>query len=145
MSHNACTVFLYMIYRLDFFPVIIITFSSRYCQSYCSYFNVLLALLLYLHILSFIVLLLLCTLVGPLLANLYYFSVSRTESRYRELIVEHILIQLFSGEFSFFFLTCLIQIWWMILLMIVYFIYVILSLCLVVYAYMCALLLILTA
>ena len=30
------------------------------------------------------------------------FLVSRSESRYRELIVEHILIQLFSGEFSFF-------------------------------------------
>ena len=33
MSHHACTVSLYMIYRLDF-PVIVITFSSRYCQTY---------------------------------------------------------------------------------------------------------------
>jgi len=30
------------------------------------------------------------------------FSVSISESRYRELIVEQILVQLFSGEFSFF-------------------------------------------
>ena len=39
---------------------------------------------------------------GPLLTELYYFSVSRSERRYRELIIEHILIQLFSDEFSFF-------------------------------------------
>ena len=36
------------------------------------------------------------------LTDLYYFLVSRLESWYRELIVEHILIQLFSGEFNFF-------------------------------------------
>jgi len=125
MSHHACSVFLYMIYRPGFLYVTVITYSFRYCQSCCSYFNALLALLLYLHILSFIVLFLSCTLIGPLLTNLYYFSVSRSESRYRELIVEHILIQLFSDEFSFFFLTCLIQIWWMILLMFLYFIYAI--------------------
>ena len=127
------------------FHVIVITYSFRYCQSYCSYFNALLALLLYLHILSFIVLLLLCTLTCLLLTDLYYFSVSKSESQYRELIIEHILVQLFSSEFSFFFLTCLIQIWWMILLMIMFFIYVLLSLRLILYAYMCAILLILIA
>ena len=33
-----------------------------------------------------------CTLVGPLLTDLYYFSVFRSESQYRELIVENILV-----------------------------------------------------
>jgi len=42
-----------------------------------------------------------CTPAGPLLMNLYYFSVSRLESWYREMIVEHILVQLFFGEFNF--------------------------------------------
>ena len=75
--------------------------------------------------------------------ELYYFSVSRSESQYIELIVEHILVQLFCGEFSLFsFFTCLIQILWMILFIFHYFIYVILSLLLVVYAYMCAILLV---
>ena len=37
-----------------------------------------------------------------LLMDLYYFSVFRSESRYRELIVDHILVQLFSSEFNFF-------------------------------------------
>ena len=36
MSHHACMVLLYMIYRLNF-PVIVITFSSWYCQTYCSF------------------------------------------------------------------------------------------------------------
>ena len=83
--------------------VIVITFSFRYCQIYYSYyFNTLLALLLHFHILSPTVLFSLCTLAGPVLTNLYYFSVSRLGSWYRELIVEHILVQSFSGEFSFF-------------------------------------------
>ena len=43
-----------------------------------------------------------CTLAGLLLMDLYYFSISRSESRYIELIIEHILVQLLSGEFSFF-------------------------------------------
>ena len=34
---------------------------------------------------------------GPL----YYFSVSRSERWYRELFIDHILVQLFSSEFSF--------------------------------------------
>jgi len=111
---TSCMVFLYLIYRLDF-SVIVITFSSRY------YFNALLVLLLYLHILSFIVLLSSCTLAGPLM-NLYYFSVSRSERRHRELIINHILVQLFCDEFSLFpYLACLIQMWWMILFMFQYF------------------------
>ena len=43
-----------------------------------------------------------CTLVGPVLTDLYYFSMFRSESRYRELIVERILNQFSSGKFSFF-------------------------------------------
>jgi len=43
-----------------------------------------------------------CIFAGPLLTYLYYFSVSRLQNQYRELIIEHILIQSFSGEFSFF-------------------------------------------
>ena len=82
------------------------------------------------------------SLAGPLLTDLYYFLVSRLESWYRELIVKYILFQLFSSEFSSFFLNCPIQIWWMILFMIQFFIYVILSLYLVVCAYMCAILLV---
>ena len=102
MSHYACMVSLYMIYRLDF-PVIVITFSSRYCQTYrTSYFNALLVMLLPFHILSFCYSFPSCTLAGLLLTDLYYFSIFRSESRYRELIVEHILVQLFSDEFSFF-------------------------------------------
>ena len=110
MSHHACTVLLYMIYHPNY-SYIVITVNSRYCQTYCSsYFNALLVLLLHFHVLT-------CTLVGPLLTDYYYFSVSRSESQYRELIVNRILVQSFSGEFSFF-LTYLIQIWWMILFMI---------------------------
>jgi len=75
---------------------------------------------------------------GPL----YYFSVFRSESRYRELSVDNILVQLFSGEFSFPSLTCLIQIKWMILFIVQFFIYVILSLRLIVYAYIYAILLV---
>jgi len=84
-------------------PVIVITFSSRYCQSYYFYyFNALLVSLLNFHFLSFTVPFPLCTLAGPLLTDFYYFLVSRWERGYRELIVEHILVQLFSAEFSFF-------------------------------------------
>ena len=100
MSHRACTVSLYIIFRLDFF-IIVITFSSRYCQTYYSY--ALLVLLLYFQILSFTVLFPSCTLAGLVLTDLYYFSVSRSESWYRKWIVEHILVQLSSSEFSFFF------------------------------------------
>jgi len=59
-------------------------------------------LLLHLYILLFTVLFPSCTLAGPLLTDLNYFLVSRSDSRYRELIVEHILVLLFSGEFYFF-------------------------------------------
>ena len=55
--------------------------------------------------------------------------------------VEHIMVQSSSGEFSFPFLTCFIQIWWIILLMIQYLIYVYLYLRFIIYAYMCAILL----
>jgi len=56
MLHHACTISLYMIYRLDF-PIIIISFSSQYCQTYhTSCFNALLVLLPHFHILSFTVL-----------------------------------------------------------------------------------------
>ena len=73
MSHHACMVSLYMIYHLDF-PVIVITLSSRYCQTYCSY--VLFVLLLYLHVLSFIVLLLSCVqLLVHLWRTLLFFSI----------------------------------------------------------------------
>ena len=71
--------------------IIVITFSSRYWQTYCSsYFNALLVLLLHFHILSFTILFSSCTLAGPLLTDhYYYFSVSRSASWYSELIVEH--------------------------------------------------------
>jgi len=83
-------------------PIIVITFSFWYRQPYCSYyFNAPLVLLLYFHILSFTVLSPSCTLVGPLLTDHYYFSVSKSENRYRELIIEYILVQLFFGEFNF--------------------------------------------
>jgi len=142
MSQHACTVLLYMIYHPDY---------SYYCyyfqfsilpNNYSYYFHALLVLLLHFHILSFTILFPSCTVVGLVLMDLYYFLVFRSESRYRGLIVEHILVQLSFGEFSFFFSTCLIQIWWMILFMIQYFIYVLLSLRFVVYAYMCTVLLV---
>ena len=83
-------------------PIVVITFNSRYCQTYCSYcLNALLVLVLHFHILSFTILFPLC-LIGPLLMDLYYFSISISKSQYRELIIEHILVQLFSVEFSFF-------------------------------------------
>ena len=59
-------------------------------------------LLLHLHILPFTILFPLCTLTGPLLMDLYYLSVSKSESQSRGLIVEHILVLLTSAEFSFF-------------------------------------------
>jgi len=43
-----------------------------------------------------------CTLTVPVLMDLYCFSASRSKSRYRKLIVDHILVQLFFDEFSFF-------------------------------------------
>jgi len=53
MSHYACTTLLYMTCHL----IIVITFSYRYCPKYrTSYFNALLVLLLYFHILSFTIL-----------------------------------------------------------------------------------------
>jgi len=74
MSHHACTVSLYTIYHLDF-SVIVITFSSRYCQTYrASYFNALLVLLRHFHILSFTVLFPSCTLTSLLLMNFIIFQ-----------------------------------------------------------------------
>ena len=80
-------------------PVIIIIFSSRYCQTYClmSYL-----LLLHFHILSFIVLFPSVLFASPLLTDLYIiFQYLDLKSWYRELFVDHILLSLFSGEFSF--------------------------------------------
>jgi len=59
-------------------------------------------MLLHFHNHSLTVLFPSCTLPGPVLMDLYYFSVSRLESEYRELIVERILVQPYSGKFSFF-------------------------------------------
>jgi len=99
MSHHTCTILLYMMYRLDF-PIIVITFSSRYCQ------NIVLKsflLLLFLHILFYYSFLFVyscwCASDGH-----YYFSVSRSESWYRDLIVEHMLVQSYSSVSSFSFL-----------------------------------------
>jgi len=87
-------------------------------------------------------LLFLCTLASPVLTDLYIFLVPRSESRYRELIIEHIMVQSLLRWASFSYLTCLIQIWWMILFMIQYLIYLLLSLYFIVYVYMCAILLV---
>ena len=138
MSHHACMIFLYIIYHPDYscycnyFQFSILSNILFLCPTYCYYFFIF-------SLLSFFPFVYSCWSAsdGPLL----YFSVFRSGSRYRELIIEHILLQLFSGKFSFF-LTCLIQIWWMKLFMFQYFIYVLLSLRLVVYAYMCATLLV---
>ena len=43
-----------------------------------------------------------CTLAGLLLTDFIIFQYLDSESQYRELIVEHILVQLSSGQFSFF-------------------------------------------
>jgi len=112
MSHYACTVSLYMIYRPDYsfycyyfqfsIPLIILFLLFQYSTRAVTTFSYSLFLLFFFPS---------CTLAGPLLTDLYYFSVFRSESWYRELIVEHILVQLFSGEFSLFsFLACLTQI-----------------------------------
>ena len=102
MSYHACTVSMHMIYPLDF-SVIVITFSSWYCQTYrTSYFNALLVLLLHFNILSFTVLFL-CVLLLVRFWRTFIIFLSRSESWCRKLIVEHILVQLFSGEFSFFY------------------------------------------
>ena len=102
ISHHACTAFLYMIYRLGY---------SCYC--YYFQFSILSKILFLLfqcptwtvtafsYSLFYCSFISSCTLASPLLTDLYYFSVSRSESQYRELIMEHILIQLFSSEFSF--------------------------------------------
>jgi len=63
-------------------------------------------------------LLFLCTLASPVLTDLYIFLVSRSESRYRELIIEHSMVQSLLRWARFSYLTCLIQIWWMVLSMI---------------------------
>ena len=134
MSHHACTVSLYIIYRADY-------------SCFCHYFQFLiLVIILFLlfqcptHAVStFSYSLFYCSftfvcLPGPLLTDHYYFSVFRSKSWYSELIVEHIVVLLFWGEFSLFpFLACLIQIWWIISFMILCFIYVLLSLRLVIY------------
>jgi len=60
-------------------------------------------LLLHLRILFFIVLFPSCTLAGLLLTDhYYYYSIFRSASWYGEMIVEYILAQLFSSEFSSF-------------------------------------------
>ena len=117
LSQHACTILLYMIYYPNY-SCVVITFSSRYCQPYV--FIILMPYLYCYCIFIFFLLLFFSLLVlfwsgsdGSL-----FFSVFRSESRYRELIIDHILVQLFCGEFNLFpFLACLIQIWWMILFM----------------------------
>jgi len=99
MSHHACMISLYIISRLDF-PVIVLN-TANYISllismpySCCDYIF---------HILSFIVLFPSCTLAGPLLTDhYYYFSVSRSISWYRVLIVDHILVLRWVQFFSWF-------------------------------------------
>ena len=96
LSQHACTVLLYMIYRLVF-------------SCYCYYFQ----FLTLSNILFFLFKCPTCTVTvfsyslfycsfpfvyscWSALMDLYYFSVSRLESWYIELIIEHILLQLFS-------------------------------------------------
>ena len=64
MSHHACMTFLYMIYR-PIIPVIVTTFSSQYCQTYCSY------ILLIVTTFSYSLLPVSCTLASPLLTDHY--------------------------------------------------------------------------
>jgi len=95
MSHYACTVSLYMIYLPDYscyyyyFQFSILPNILFLCPTYCYYIFIFSP---YCFVYS-------CWSAsdGPLL----YFSVFRSESRYRELFIDHILVQLFSGEFSF--------------------------------------------
>jgi len=69
-------------------------YCSRYCQTYWYF---IFTFYLYYHYIFIFLLLLfvlfLCTLAGPVLIDLYYFSVNRSESQYRVLIIEHIMIQ----------------------------------------------------
>ena len=87
--------------------VIITTFSPRYCQTYyaCVLLIVITFCPTYCYYIFIFSLLSLFSFVyscwsasdGPF----YYFSVFRSESWHRELFVDHILVQLFSGEFNF--------------------------------------------
>ena len=98
MSHHACTVLLYMIYLLDYscyyyyFQPSILPNILFLCPTYCYYIFIF-------SLLLFFSLRVLCWSAsdGPL----YYFSVFRSGSWYWELFVDHILVSLFSGEFSF--------------------------------------------
>ena len=99
MSHHTCMVSLYMIYCLDF---------SCYCYYY--HFSILpIKLFLFQYptcaITTFFIFFFYCPFMYSCWSasdGLYYFSISRFERRYRELVINHILVQLFSSEFSFF-------------------------------------------
>jgi len=98
MSQHACTILLYIIYHPDYYCYCCY-FQFSILPTYCSYyFNALIILLLYVHILSSTVLFPLCTLAGLILTDLYYFSVPRSESQYRELFIDPIMIQPYFGE-----------------------------------------------
>ena len=96
MSHYACTVSLYMIYRLDY-------------SYYCCYFQfpimLIILFLLFQYLIcavtTFFIFFFYCPFVYSYWYasdGLYYFSVSRSENRYREFIVDPIMVQPHFGE-----------------------------------------------